>query len=255
MKFALSVVLLVGVMSCPARLPEARAEGTNKSRAEALLEQGNTLYDKADYKGALDKFKQANALYPTPEIELNIGLTHEHLKDLPAAATHFERFLGQVDRRDDGARARGVQQKMEALRKRLGSVTVVCKVKAAAVIVDGEPAGSTPLGHRLYVLPGRHALAVIAAGQKPFNKTLDLRAGQHRTLKVLLPTAHTAKEPGTALDLTPVPPDKTAPRPFYKKWWFWTAVGVVVAGTATAVVATQTGGSETSSWPELGKFK
>jgi tetratricopeptide (TPR) repeat protein len=48
--------------------------------------------------------------------------------------------------------------------------------------------------------------------------------------------------------LPPKPAPKTASRstPFYKKWWFWTAVaGVVVVGTATGVgVAAASGGDD-----------
>ena len=253
MRFVLPSVFLAVVVSCLASLPQARAQVSHKVRAEVLLEQGNTLYDKADYTGALDKFQKANALYPTPEIVLNIGLTHEHLKNLQAAATHYERFLGQVDREADLARVKGIQQKLDGLRAQLGSVTLDCGVKGAAVTMDGNPSGSTPLGSRLYVTPGRHELAVIGAGQTPFNKTLDLRAGQHLALKVKLqPLAPPADEPGTkALDLTPAPPPKTGARPLYKRWWFWTAVGVVVAGTAAATIATQTGGSDRLPWGEL----
>lgn len=33
--------------------------------------------------------------------------------------------------------------------------------------------------------------------------------------------------------------------PFYKRWWFWTAVGVVVVGATTAtIVATRPGTAE-----------
>ncbi|PID38304.1 MAG: hypothetical protein CSA65_00790 [Proteobacteria bacterium] len=47
------------------------------------------------------------------------------------------------------------------------------------------------------------------------------------------------------------PPPKPQPKPiagstpFYKKWWFWAAVGVVVVGTATGVgVAVASGGGD-----------
>jgi len=38
-----------------------------------------------------------------------------------------------------------------------------------------------------------------------------------------------------------VPSTPAHPRPFYKRWWFWTAVGVVVAGAAAVVAATRPG--------------
>jgi len=38
-----------------------------------------------------------------------------------------------------------------------------------------------------------------------------------------------------ALDVRP-PPPPIATRPFYKKWWFWTAVGVIATGTGAAII-------------------
>ncbi len=43
-------------------------------------------------------------------------------------------------------------------------------------------------------------------------------------------------------------------RPIYKKWWFWTAIGVVAAGVTAGVVASQTGGSDRVPSGELGGF-
>lgn len=40
------------------------------------------------------------------------------------------------------------------------------------------------------------------------------------------------------VDAPPPPPVKA--RPLYKRWWFWTAIGVIAAGTATAVVIAAT---------------
>ena len=255
MKFVVSPLLVILATALASGLPAALADAPDRSRAEALLKQGNTLYDRADYRGALAKFQQAHALFPTPEIELNIGLTQEHLRDLPAAASHFESFLGKVEREGNAARVRGIRQKLEVLRKKLGSITVVCTVRGAVVTVDGKPAGSTPLRHRLYVTAGRHSLVVIATGKRPFKEVLELGAGQHQTLEVkLLHLAPGAREPGTATPglSPPPPPVRSVSRPFYKRWWFWTAVGVAVAGAATAaVVATQTGGSDRLPGGEL----
>ena len=248
MKFVVSPLLVFMAVTLASGLPAALADAPDKSRAEALLKQGNTLYDRADYRGALAKFKQASALFPTPEIELNIGLTQERLQDLPAAASHFESFLGQVDSEGNAARIRGIQHKLEVLRKKLGSLTVACAVRGAVVTVDARIAGSTPLNHRLYVTPGSHTLAVSATGKRSFKEVLEWSAGQHRVLEVKLrPLAPEAKEPGTVVPglSPPPPPVRSVSRPFYKRWWFWTAVGVAVAGAATtAVVATQTGGSD-----------
>ncbi len=50
------------------------------------------------------------------------------------------------------------------------------------------------------------------------------------------PTVAAAPPP---INLNPVPPpaDQPASKPVYKKWWFWTIVGVVVAGGVAGAVA------------------
>jgi hypothetical protein len=44
-------------------------------------------------------------------------------------------------------------------------------------------------------------------------------------------------------------PAPAASRPFYKRWWFWTAVGVVVAGAAITAVAVASGGTSRPDCP------
>ena len=55
-----------------------------------------------------------------------------------------------------------------------------------------------------------------------------------------------------SVDLTARPADESSGAPVYKKWWFWTGVGVLLAGTAVAVVAVATAGGATS--PYKGNF-
>jgi tetratricopeptide (TPR) repeat protein len=56
----------------------------------------------------------------------------------------------------------------------------------------------------------------------------------------LTPTAIEPTAPPAPLQLTAPPPGATAEAPIYKRWWFWTAVGVaVVGGTVAVVMATR----------------
>jgi tetratricopeptide (TPR) repeat protein len=45
--------------------------------------------------------------------------------------------------------------------------------------------------------------------------------------------------------VTPPPTETSAPasKPIYKKWWFWTIIGVAVAGGTVGAIAATTGGS------------
>ena len=62
------------------------------------------------------------------------------------------------------------------------------------------------------------------------------------------PTVATAAAPQPALAVVAQPAPR--PTPVYKKWWLWTAVGVVVAGAVVAGVVVGTQSS--SSWSTVG---
>ncbi len=44
-------------------------------------------------------------------------------------------------------------------------------------------------------------------------------------------------------------PAQPEPTPFYRRWWFWTAIGVVGAGTATAIVLSRSSGAVRPTCP------
>jgi tetratricopeptide (TPR) repeat protein len=56
-----------------------------------------------------------------------------------------------------------------------------------------------------------------------------------------IPAPSTVSAPAPARELPE--PSSDRPRPIYKKWWFWTGIGVAVAGAAAVVLTTSSGGS------------
>ncbi|HVZ75559.1 MAG TPA: hypothetical protein VHJ20_24465, partial [Polyangia bacterium] len=68
------------------------------------------------------------------------------------------------------------------------------------------------------------------------------------------PAVASAPAPGApAATLVSTPPANEGDSPVYTKWWFWTAVGVVVVGGVVTAVALSSGGS--SSWSNLPDVK
>ena len=217
------------------------------------MEQGNQLFDKGQFSAALEKFRQANGLFPSAELQLNLGLTREQLKQLPEATGHFEAFLGQVDGQAFPRRVQAVQAKLAALKKKICSLTIRSDAAGALVKVDGRTVGATPLPAPVYLAPGSHRLELTKVDHKGHQQTLELKAGDHREVQIsLTPLAPTPPATQPADPVTPPPPAVSSSRPIYKRWWFWTVVGVVVVGSATAaVVATQTGGDDRLPHGEL----
>jgi tetratricopeptide (TPR) repeat protein len=55
---------------------------------------------------------------------------------------------------------------------------------------------------------------------------------------------------GSATIVSSAPPTGSEAHPIYTRWWFWTAVGVVLAGATITVIAVSSGGSA-GSWNNL----
>jgi len=92
---------------------------------------------------------------------------------------------------------------------------VIVRTKPTAdIAVDGKPMGRSPLEMRL--APGEHVLVAKAPGRQTEKIPMTLALGDRRELDI---------------ELRPQPS-------LLSRWWFWTAVGTVVAGGVAIAVAT-----------------
>lgn len=97
--------------------------------------------------------------------------------------------------------------------EQVAALQVTCPVAGARIEIDGRVRGQTPLDARLE--PGRHVLVVSHPGYEPVRTELVLGPRERRSVEVPL-----------------------APRQsLLLRWWFWAAVGAVVAGAAVTTVA------------------
>lgn len=123
---------------------------------------------------------------------------------------HHQPYTKVVDLPGGGA----VTLDVELVRKDVSAVVVIgASVHGAHVTVDDKPIGEAPV--ELVVRAGEHKILVDAVGYEPSTASVVVRAGERRSLDLML----------------------TKEAPITAKWWFWSGVGVVVlAGVATTVV-------------------
>jgi len=121
------------------------------------------------------------------------------------------------------------------------AVKLTTSVPGATVTMSGVKLGKTPLSRKLK--PGRYSITVAKDGYVAIKQKVAVVAGDAQKLHFeLVPV----KKPVVATTATTVAtpdsdPTKAAAKaeqgsPFYKQWWFWTAVGVAVAGIVTTSV-------------------
>lgn len=96
-----------------------------------------------------------------------------------------------------------------------GVLVVRSAVAGSLVTVDGIAFGMVPTDTP--VMPGTHRVHLSHEGYKPTDSTAVIAAGETKQLDLSL----------------------EAETPVYKKWWFWTGIGLVVAGgVATGIALT-----------------
>jgi hypothetical protein len=222
-----------------ATVAQASAVGTNaqdRTRAQALLGEGVTLYERGNYSAALEKFNSAYAAYPSSKIFFNIGQAKRLLGRPLEAREAYQRFLDEAPgaSREDRADA---QDWLGRLQSTLVQISVACQIDGADVSIDGIAIGKSPLVRPVWAIPGHHQVTAVKSGECPMLENIEVPAGTEA--KVELRPLH-----GPLVTLAAGVEVSAAPKvePARSGWWLgrkwtWVAAGstVVLAGAAAAV--------------------
>jgi tetratricopeptide (TPR) repeat protein len=223
--------------------PGARAQDeAAKAAARSLAQEGAGLFETGNFQGALDKFEQAYAQFPSPKLFFNMGLALRGLSRNVEALEAFERFLAEATDASGEHREQANTQAAD-LKSKLARITVDCNRPGAVVSIDGLKRGTIPLGRPLMVEPGSHRLTLTSdAGFTSSDFTAE--AGQELSRIV---TFELAKAPAESVVDVPKPQPEVllptqAPTPpperdkISRRTWYWIAGGAVLAATAATLI-------------------
>jgi tetratricopeptide (TPR) repeat protein len=219
---ALQLAVLPGVAGADGAPASASEAYVLKARADAAMDQGA-------FATAILGYRSSYELSHSPALLYNIGSAYERLGDYPRALAYLERFA-TVASPLLKARVPRLDELVGSVRARLARIVVQCSVRGARILVRGEWQGTTPLPADIMAPPGDALVEVVADGYRPYVQQLALQAGKEaRVDAVLVPELVTQPTP---------PPKRPAPAsaPITSKWWFWTGIGVIVAGETAAFV-------------------
>ncbi len=228
---------LFALLVCGQLAVAAQAAGQDPSKeAGAHFQRALSLYQEADYRGALAEFRRANEIAPNVNVLYNIGQAAYQLQDYAQALANFERYVAE-----GGTTHRAeVERTLTVLRTRIGKVDLSASLSGAELFVDDESVGHAPLAKPLTVNVGKHRVAAAKEGHATVARTVEVTAGDTKAVSLIFDTIAGA---GNALG-APVTVARKDPKPEADSSLnvpaiaTWSAAGALaVGGTITGVLA------------------
>ena len=233
MKWSLSIAALLLAISLSVGAMAA------ESGADALIEQGLGLRRDGKPEQALEMFRRAHALAPSPRTFGQMGLVETSLKKWVDGEKHLSVSLANPDDRWVAKNRAFLDEALGLCRSHVGDL-VVSGPAGAEVFVGGQTVGTLPAVPALRLAEGTITVSASAPGSKPFEQTVAIRSGARSTLVIALdPIAATpaavaptpvATTPTSAPLIATAPPVHSESSP--SSWHTWAGVSLGVVGAA-----------------------
>lgn len=218
-----------------AQSPPKRDEAAHTA-ARVLGDAGVELYQKGDYSGALEKFRQAQALANVPTLGLRVARCLDKLGHLFEAKQAYEETAALTLEAGAPAAQKTAQEQarteLGALNARIPKLSIVVKgadASAIEVAVDGQPVPSAELTKRAVTLGAHHV-----EGRRGDEKVVvDAEAAEGQSVQVVLVFAAPAAP--TPAPIAPPPAEDTAPAGSHRTLAF-AALGLGVVGVGVGAI-------------------
>jgi hypothetical protein len=240
--------------------------GNHKERAKQLAREADQVKRKKPAE-AVKLLLRAYSLYPSPVILYNLGIAYELARRPADAFNAYTGYLIKIDFPTGGVLSK-TKATLKALRPKVCLLDISAPYRAGAQLhIDGKLIGVAPLSRPHAVMPGKHEVTARIDDREVAWEPLEAVAGKTMAVKlwrkrgqkvVNLPKARAtdvAERPPTLISgeqgaVVVRKPVRTVARrrPIYKRWWFWTAVGVAVGGATAFALSSGGGGDDTPSF-------
>ncbi len=166
--------------------PRAPADATAKKVAGEHYRKGVAFYKEENYAAALAEFTAAYDAHRSFEVLFNVGLCERRLFRYGRAIATLNRYLEEGGKKVPRERRASVALELEQIRSLVAPITVTTEPEAAALSVDGERAGVTPLKEPLVLGPGKHVLRATRDGSLPAERAIDVVSGAAQAVTLTL---------------------------------------------------------------------
>ncbi|MBN2576244.1 MAG: tetratricopeptide repeat protein [Deltaproteobacteria bacterium] len=233
----------------------AEPSKTAKQEAKARFTTGQRHYNLNEFAEALIEFKEAYRLLPDPAFLYNLGQCERQLGHHEEALRFYRSFLREEPKAPNRLEVLNKIEELEA--------AIKSKEAEAEKAVPPPPA----LEPAKPVSPPAEAQPAVAPAPLPPPVPTGASAGatpppapaqEAQPLPATPPVnPEIATGPSDPIDLTAsqTPQPEAGTTPVYKRWWFWTAAAVVVAGAGIGIYAATSGGGTEIPGSALGTKK
>jgi tetratricopeptide (TPR) repeat protein len=247
----LGVVLVSSLMASVVLAQSAAAPESTLASAheyEQAVAAGLSAFRAREYLRARDLFERAHALRPSARTARALGLTAVEQGRYTLAQQELQMALADTRQPLTAAQHQELEQMLAWMRSALAVVNVRLEPPEAQLSLDGERI----VAKTLVLEPGAHTLLAATDGYTSTTQQLDLVAGSNAGVEVVLERSQLSPHAvahAPAAEAEPVfaahpQRDAEPATPLLQRWWFWTAVGVVViAGGSVAAVALSSQGT------------
>lgn len=157
---------------------------------------------------ALQAFREAYALRPTPEAAGQIGFAEHALERWEPASRHLREALAEPRDPWVVAQREALEFSLRAVESHLGSLRVECAAPDATVSIVGRADTALPMREPLRLPPGTVAIETRAPGHRAARQEVTLAAGESVRVVVQLASARDV----VATEPVVTPPAPTPPR-------------------------------------------
>jgi tetratricopeptide (TPR) repeat protein len=221
---------------------EAADAARTSPEAQARYEAGVAAYEEGRYREAVERFKEADQLAPSPLLSFNIAKVYERMADNRSALAWYRDYLRRLPAAGNRA---AVRERIDVLERALRAtgvqqVTVLSTPSGATVSIDNMSRGVTPWTGEL--IPGPHTLELTLSGYREAVSEIELPAEHAIDIDTALVVVEPVTPPApTSAPLTPppepaasTPPDESPPpsleTTWMPRWWTWAMFGGAAAG-------------------------
>jgi tetratricopeptide (TPR) repeat protein len=220
---------------------DARPSPADTALARSLFEQGMAAVDARDYATAADRLGRSLELRDSVVVRANLALALAELGRFVEAIEH----LRQVQRATDpGSDAHALATtRLAQLLPRAGQlvIQVTGVTEGVEVRLDGRPVATAAIGVAQPADPGERLITAHRGARELDTAMVTVRAGETATasLEIPPPTAEEIAE-AEAANTRIIERERIVVREtgggIESEWWFWTLIGVALAGAVAGVV-------------------